>query len=153
MFMKSNPVYRVATKILFAPIILFGLYVQFHGDFGPGGGFQAGVIISAAFILYGIVFSLEEAQRLVPPKAVFGAMIVGVSLYAGVGVYTWLRGGNYLDYNFIDYADPAHGQHIGILLVELGVGITVTSVMLALFFAFAGYKPTADAEDEGDGNA
>jgi len=150
--MKSNPVYRVATKILFAPIILFGLYVQFHGDFGPGGGFQAGVIIAAAFILYGIVFSLEEAKRLVPPKAVFGAMIVGVSLYAGVGVYTWLRGGNYLDYNFIDYYDPAHGQHLGILLVELGVGITVTSVMLALFFAFAGYTPTADADGE-DGNA
>ena len=148
--MKSNPVYRVATKILFAPIILFGLYVQFHGDFGPGGGFQAGVIIAAAFILYGIVFSLKEARRLAPPKAVFGAMVIGVTLYAGVGVYTWLRGGNYLDYNFIDYYDPAHGQHLGILLVELGVGITVTSVMLALFFAFAGYQPTGEAEDEGE---
>ncbi len=146
--MKSNPVYRVATKILFAPIILFGLYVQFHGDFGPGGGFQAGVIIAAAFILYGLVFGLAAARKLAPKTAVFSAMIIGVALYAGVGVYTWLRGGNYLDYNFIDYTDPAHGQHLGILLVELGVGITVTSVMLALFFAFAGYTPTAESDDD-----
>ena len=155
--MKSNPVFRVCTKILFAPIILFGLYVQFHGDFGPGGGFQAGVIIAAAFVLYGLVFGLADARRLAPPNAIFGAMVFGVLLYAGVGVYTWLRGGNYLDYNFIDYYDPAHGQHIGIILVELGVGITVTSVMLTLFFTFAGYAPVPDGDVErdkdGDGDA
>ena len=43
---QENPILRVSAKILFTPIILFGLYVQFHGDFGPGGGFQAGVIIA-----------------------------------------------------------------------------------------------------------
>ena len=47
----DNLILRVCTKVLFTPIILFGLYVQFHGDFGPGGGFQAGVIVAAAFIL------------------------------------------------------------------------------------------------------
>ena len=61
---KTNPILRVISKTLFAPIILYGLYVQFHGDFGPGGGFQAGVIIAAAFILYGMVFSLEELKQL-----------------------------------------------------------------------------------------
>jgi multicomponent Na+:H+ antiporter subunit B len=140
--MSSNPVFRVAAKTLFAPIILFGLYVQFHGDFGPGGGFQAGVIVAAAFVLYGLVFGLKAAKRLAPPKAVFMTMAGGVTIYTGVGAFTWLRGGNYLDYNFIDLYDPARGQHLGILLVELGVGVTVTSVMLALFFAFAGYTPT-----------
>ena len=54
--MHNNPILRISTKILFAPIILFGLYVQFHGDFGPGGGFQAGVIVASAFILYSLVF-------------------------------------------------------------------------------------------------
>jgi multicomponent Na+:H+ antiporter subunit B len=140
--MSSNPVFRVATKVLFAPIILFGLYVQFHGDFGPGGGFQAGVIVAAAFVLYGLVFGLKAANRLAPPKVVFATMAGGVTIYTGVGVFTWLRGGNYLDYNFIDLYDPAQGQHLGILLVELGVGVTVASVMLALFFTFAGYTPT-----------
>ena len=140
--MKSNPVYRVCTKILFAPIILYGLYVQFHGDFGPGGGFQAGVIIAAAFILYGIVNSLEEVMQVAPPKIVTFMTVVGVALYGGVGVANLALGGNYLDYNTLSH-DVAHGQHIGIILVELGVGITVTSVMLNLFYLFAGYKGVA----------
>ena len=67
--MKNNPILRVVTKTLFAPIILYGLYVQFHGDFSPGGGFQAGVIMSVAFILYGIVFSLESAKKVFPVPA------------------------------------------------------------------------------------
>ncbi len=140
--MKSNPVFRVCTKILFAPIILFGLYVQFHGDFGPGGGFQAGVIIAAAFILYGIVFSHKEVIAVAPPRFVTAMMAFGIMLYGGVGVVNLLLGGNFLDYNTLS-EDVAKGQHYGILLVELGIGITVTSVMLNLFYLFAGYKGAA----------
>ena len=130
--MHRNPVYRITTKVLFAPIILYGLYVQFHADFGPGGGFQAGVIVAAAFILYAIVFGLKDAKR------IHALTALGVLLYSGVGVANILLGGNYLEYGTLApvFAD---GQHRGILLVELGVGITVTSVMLALFYAFAGY--------------
>ncbi|MCE2517997.1 MAG: cation:proton antiporter, partial [Alphaproteobacteria bacterium] len=85
--MSSNAVYRVTTKVLFAPIILYGLYVQFHGDFGPGGGFQAGVIIAAAFILYGIVFGMRAVKTLAPPSIVAALMAVGVLIYGGVGVF------------------------------------------------------------------
>jgi len=149
--MSINPVFRVTTKILFAPIIVYGLYVQFHGDFGPGGGFQAGVIIAAAFILYGLVFGMVALRKLAPPRIVALFMAIGVMIYGGVGVVSLLNGGNYLDYNALDHHDPAHGQHLGILLVELGVGVTVTSVMMVLFFAFAGYgDPNAD-DDGGQG--
>ena len=145
--MSDNPVFRVTTKILFAPIVVYGLYVQFHGDFGPGGGFQAGVIIAAAFILYGLVFGMAALRRLAPPKIVAVFMAIGVLLYSAVGVASLLLGSNFLDYNALDAHDPAHGQHVGILLVEAGVGITVTSVMLVLFFAFAGYgDPQAQEE-------
>ena len=48
--MKRYPIPRLATKALLPPILLFALYVQFHGDYGPGGGFQAGVIFGAGFI-------------------------------------------------------------------------------------------------------
>ena len=37
-------------------------------------------------------------------------------------------------------SSPQSGQHIGILLVEFGVGLTVSNVMIALFNAFAGFK-------------
>lgn len=136
--MQNNPVFRLAAKILFAPIIMFGLYVQFHGDYGPGGGFQAGVIIAAAFILHGLVFGLDAGRRLVSTKVNVVMMSLGVLLYGSVGVVSILNGGYFLDYTALT-GDVAGGQHIGILLVELGVGLTVTSVMLALFHAFAGF--------------
>ena len=136
--MKNNPVLRVAAKILFAPIILFGLYVQFHGDFGPGGGFQAGVIIAAAFILHALVFGLEQGRRLISARVNLWVMAMGVLIYGGVGVFSLYQGGLFLDYTALT-GSVGSGQHIGIILVEIGVGVTVTSVMLALFHAFAGF--------------
>ena len=136
--MNGNPVFRIAAKILFAPIILFGLYVQFHGDFGPGGGFQAGVIIAAAFVLHGLVFGLEKGRSLISARVNLWIMSLGVLIYGGVGVVSMFRGGLFLDYTALT-GSVVSGQHIGIILVELGVGITVASVMLALFHAFAGF--------------
>ena len=135
---QDHVVLRIVTKLLAPMIMLFGLYVQFHGDFGPGGGFQAGVIFAAAIILYGLVFGLDAARAVVPPRAVRLLAPLGVLLYAGTGVLTMLLGENFLSYNAIDPAHPAEGQHLGIWAVELGVGITVASVMMLLFFSFAG---------------
>lgn len=136
--MKRYPIPRLATKALLPLILLFALYVQFHGDFGPGGGFQAGVIFGAGFILHALVYGLDDARRLLPPQLLRLGISLGVLLYAGVGVTGLLLGGNFLDFNVLDARDPAHGQHLGILLVELGVGITVAAVMVAIFHAFAG---------------
>jgi multicomponent Na+:H+ antiporter subunit B len=135
---NNNPVFRVAAKILFAPIIMFGLYVQFHGDFGPGGGFQAGVIIAAAFILHALIFGLEAGRRVISLRVNLWMMVCGVLIYGGVGVATMIKGGLFLDYTVLT-GSVGSGQHLGILLVEFGVGLTVTSVMLALFHAFAGF--------------
>jgi len=135
--MTHNLILRVVTKGLIPLIILFALYVQFHGDFGPGGGFQAGVILSAAIILYALVFGLDAAEQVIPPPLLRLLASLGVVLYAGVGIASLFAGGNYLDYSVL--ADnPVAGQHIGVLLVELGVGITVFSVMLIIYFTFAG---------------
>lgn len=134
--MQHHLVLRVVTRGLIPLILLFALYVQFHGDFGPGGGFQAGVIFGAAFVLYGIVAGLDRATAVAAPGLVVGATCVGVLLFAGVGVAGMLRGGQYLDYGVLS-ADPVAGQHLGILLVELGVGITVAGVMIGLFCAFS----------------
>jgi multicomponent Na+:H+ antiporter subunit B len=135
--LKGNLVLRIVSKFLIPLIILFALYVQFHGDYGPGGGFQAGVIFASAFILYTIVFDLDAARRAMPPKVLLFLASFGVLLYAGTGVAAILAGGAYLDYNRLA-SDPVAGQHLGILVIELGVGITVASVMLLIFFSFAG---------------
>ena len=136
--MQDDVVMRVVAKVMIPAVMLYALYVQFHGDYGPGGGFQAGVIFASAIILYGLVFGLDAARAVMPPKALRLLAPVGVLLYGGTGVLTMLLGQNFLSYNAIDPAHPAEGQHLGIWAVELGVGITVASVMMLLFFAFAG---------------
>jgi multicomponent Na+:H+ antiporter subunit B len=133
--MRHHLVLRAIAKMLIPFILLFALYVQFHGDFGPGGGFQAGVIFGSGFILYALIFGLDAAQRVAPPGVVSTFVALGLLLYAGVGVATMVSGGAYLDYGVLG-SDFVAGQHLGILLVELGVGITVAAVMMAIFFAF-----------------
>jgi multicomponent Na+:H+ antiporter subunit B len=143
--MHEYLVLRVIAKLLIPFALLFALYVQFHGDFGPGGGFQAGVILAAGVIFYTIIFGLANAQRLVPPRLVEILVALGVAVYAVVGDIGLLLGGNYLDYFVLDM-DPVHGQHRGVFWVELGVCITVAGVMLAIFYAFAGRRRRPDAK-------
>ncbi|MDH3228329.1 MAG: Na(+)/H(+) antiporter subunit B [Alphaproteobacteria bacterium] len=135
--MSHHLVLRVIAKLLIPFIMLFALYVQFHGDYGPGGGFQAGVIFGSAFILYALVFGVEVACRVAPAWAVRSGIAFGALLYGVTGLVAMQKGGNYLDYSALS-ADPVAGQHLGILVIELGVGITVASVMIAIFFGFAG---------------
>jgi len=135
--MRDFFVLRVVAKLLIPFMLLFALYVQFHGDFGPGGGFQAGVMCAAAIIFYALIFGLPAARALVPDAMVESMVAAGVLLYAAVGVAGMFLGGNFLDY-FVLAADPVAGQHRGIFLVELGVLITVSGVMLKIFYIFAG---------------
>ena len=134
--MEHHLVLRVLVKLLLPFILLFALYVQFHGDYGPGGGFQAGVIFAVGFILYGLIFGVENMLEVVSPVAMQTVAALGVLVYVGVGIATLIRGGNFLDYSVLAH-EPTHGQHLGILLIELGVGMTVAAVMMALFYAFA----------------
>ncbi len=138
--MIRHVILRVMSKLLIPVIMLFALYVQFHGDYSPGGGFQAGVIFAAAIILYALLFGLDAAMEVITPGVLKILAASGVLLYAGVGVVAILLGGDFLDYNVLAH-EPTEGQHLGIFLVELGVGITVASVMLLLYFAFVGREP------------
>ena len=128
---------RIVSKMLIPFILLFALYVQFHGDFGPGGGFQAGVIFAAAIILYAMLFGLSTARRVINQPLVLLLSGIGVLIYGTVGLIALLNGKNFLDYS-VFFDDPVAGQHFGILVIEFGVGCTVASVMVIIFFAFAG---------------
>ena len=136
--MRLDTILRVAAKLFLPFILMFALYVQFHADYGPGGGFQAGVITAAAIILYAIVFGLDAAQRVVPQTLVEVMMPLGVAVFAGVGIWSFVVGTNYLDYSNLMHGDQIHGQEWGVFTVEIGVLITVSSTMLAIFYAFAG---------------
>jgi multicomponent Na+:H+ antiporter subunit B len=128
---------RVGAKMLIPFILLFGLYVHFHGDYGPGGGFQAAVIFAAAFILYALVFGLDDARRVLPPAFVYRCAAVGVLIFAGVGIIALTEGANFLDYHVL-LGDPRDAQMMGILLAETGVLVTVFGVMMTVFYVIAG---------------
>jgi len=134
---RHDLVLRVIAKIMIPFILLFALYVQFHGDYGPGGGFQAGVIIAAAIIFHGVIFGLDTTRRVVPSWLVETMLAAGVLIYAGVGIVGLLLGGSYLDY-FVLARDSVHGQERGIFWVEVGVAVTVSGVMLKIFYMFGG---------------
>ncbi len=135
--MRLDAILRVAAKIVLPFILVFGLYVLFHGDFGPGGGFQAGVIIAAAVFLHAIIFGLGQTMRIVPPIIVETMVPLGVLVFAGVGVAAMMTGANFLDYSHLAH-DRIHGQEWGVFLVEVGVLITVSGTMIVIFYAVAG---------------
>jgi multicomponent Na+:H+ antiporter subunit B len=132
---RHNGITRIAAKQLIPVILLFALYVQFHGDYGPGGGFQAGVMFAAAFVLFTLIYGLSPALRVTPIRGVAVLLSLGLLLYAGTGVATITLGANFLDYDVLA-DDPVDGQHRGILIVELGVGVAVFAAMLAIFYSF-----------------
>ncbi len=135
--MQEHTILRVVTKLVVPPILIFALYVQFHGEYSAGGGFQAGVLFASAVILYALVFGLQAARRAMPPTLLRVMAALGVLTFAGTGVATMLMGGNFLDYDYLAH-DAIHGQHIGIIVVEFGVGLTVVAVVTSVFFVFAG---------------
>lgn len=135
--MNRDIILRVVAKLLIPIALIFALYVQFHGELGPGGGFQAGVIIAAAVVLHALIFGLASARALVPEWLVETMVALGVLVYAGVGLAGLLLGGNFLDY-FVLARDPVYGQMRGIFWVEVGVALSVSGVMLKIFYLFAG---------------
>ncbi|MGE0624085.1 MAG: DUF4040 domain-containing protein [Pseudomonadales bacterium] len=135
-YLSHHLIPQVVGRLVVPFILLFALYVQFHGEYGPGGGFQAGAIFAAGIILYALIEGEREALAIISPRLLMVMMCGGALLYGGVGIVTMLLGGNFLEYDVLA-SDPVKGQQWGILLIELGVGITVAGVMLAIYHAFA----------------
>ena len=142
---RQMPILRVIARALVPVILLFGLYVQFHGDFGPGGGFQAGVIFAAGLIIFALVFGAEALRQVVPVVLTERLMAAGVLLYGAVGVVAMFLGGEFLNYSALDPLTTGHhGQHLGIIVIELGVGIAVAATIMRVYYAFVDRRPGED---------
>jgi len=131
--MRDQVILRVVSKIAAPFILVFGFYVIAHGELSPGGGFQGGVVLASAFILYGLVFGLAELDAIVPRRVTDALTGAGVLLYLLVGL-----AGIFGDYRFLDYTPlritgSESAESWGMTLVEYGVGITVASVMITVY--------------------
>lgn len=130
-------VIQVTSRILVPFIQLFALYVIAHGHYSPGGGFQGGVIYGAAVILFAVSNTLRKAIQRVSEKQSAVLCALGVLIYAGTGMYCLLAGWNFLDYSALAGllgVDPVTARSHGILIVEIGVGLAVTMVMIWIYY-------------------
>ena len=127
---------------------IFALYVIAHGHHSPGGGFQGGVILGASFILYAISHNLRLSLMRMSERLAAFFCGLGVFIYAGTGLICSFYGANYLDYAALSQllgVDPVTARSHGILMVEIGVGISVMAVMVHLYYNLA----SAGRHDEG----
>ncbi|MEZ4452080.1 MAG: Na(+)/H(+) antiporter subunit B [Nannocystaceae bacterium] len=131
--LRGQVILRVMTKLFIPFILVFGFYVITHGELGPGGGFQGGVILATAFILYALIYGRKALFRILPSKVLDVLAAVGVLVYSGTGFACLLLGGKFLDYSVLNKASPGDGEALGMTLVEYGVGITVCTVMIIIF--------------------
>jgi len=142
--MRDNAILTVVARLLIPLIMLFALYIQFHGEYSPGGGFQAGVIFAAAWILFVLIYGLDVGLRVIPERVIYVLACLGVLLYCFIGVLGVVLGGNFLDFHpLLD--DPHAAQQAGVILVEFGVGVTVASVVMLFFLLFARRRAQAQA--------
>lgn len=132
---SPSPIVLLGTRFLSPYIMVFGFYVIFHGHYSPGGGFQGGTLLAAALLLIRIASGNKLAQLqfkdyLARPLAAFGVFI-----YFGTGLLALLMGGYFLDYGELPIPglEPAYLRYWGILIIEIGVGLTVMTVLTLIY--------------------
>lgn len=129
-----------AAQLIIPVMQIFALYVVGHGHYSPGGGFQGGVIFGASFILIALCFNMRFAIQRFREQAVLLCVAGGVLLYAAIGAICQVMGWNFLGYTGLAAilgASDVMARSYGILAVEVGVGITVMSVMVSLYYDLA----------------
>lgn len=123
-------------------IQLYALYVLGHGEDGPGGGFQGGVIFASSFVLIALAFGYTRGVREAPQKIMDILSPTGAMLYAGIGLLCLVLGGSFLGYEaFLGAGADQHAKHMahhfGLMGIEMGVMLTVSASMVTLFFEMA----------------
>jgi multicomponent Na+:H+ antiporter subunit B len=143
--MKSSLIVRVVVQKAMPFILMYGLYIILHGEVSPGGGFQGGVVIGAAYILYTIVFNLKEGQKQAPPSYIALGNTVGPLLFLLAGLWGIIAGYTFLANKVVGIIP--HGElgtilaSLSMLLINLGIGLAVSSIVVGFFFAFLDRDP------------
>ena len=131
---------QTLTRLLIPFIQLFALYVIAHGHHSPGGGFQGGCILSASFILLCVAYDINWAKARMSETLNTIYISLGVMIFAGTGIVCMMLGGNYLDYEWLNKiipVNPGDARSLGIMIIEIGVGLTVMAVMISIYLNVA----------------
>ena len=122
-------------SLLIPFIQLFAIYVIIHGHYGPGGGFQGGVLLAVSVILQRLYLGKDVSYRRFPPKLALAFGAIGMLIYGLTGLIPMLTGGAFLDYGYlpIPWVSGAELRALGILIVEIGIGLAVFGTLVLIF--------------------
>jgi len=141
---EDNPITTLISSIVAPFILLFGMYIIVHGHYSPGGGFQGGTMLAASVILLRLVLGSEIGQ--LQFNSTWGTPLgsLGVLIYFGTGLAAVFFGGTFLNYHFLPVAQEASMKRsFGILFVEIGVGLAVMAILIAIYDDLLGEEPDA----------
>ena len=148
---SDDIIIKTLARVLVPFILLYALYVIMHGHHSPGGGFQGGVILGASLVLLVITHGLKDTQKRISEKSVAIFSSLGVLIYAGIGVLCLILLGNFLDYSKLAIllnVPLAQARSLGILVVEIGVGLAVMAVMFSIFCNIATGGKQAEEDND-----
>lgn len=131
----QSVVVELVSRAVVPAVQLFALYVITHGHYGPGGGFQGGVLLAASIILLRLTLGREESFRRFPPGVAIALAAVSLLLFILTGLVSVALGGAFLDYGRLPLpgASPAALRYYGILVVEIAIALTVFGTLVAIF--------------------
>ncbi|GJL54264.1 MAG: hypothetical protein NPIRA02_13960 [Nitrospirales bacterium] len=133
-------------RFLIPVIQLFGLYVLFFGQYGPGGGFVGGVILGTSMVLAILVFGHDASRSQLSKKALHGDGL-GMLIFAGVGGLCLIGGGEFLNYAHLHIPglEIAARRSLGIVLTQIGVAIDVAVTAISIVFSLSAEEIIEDS--------
>lgn len=133
---------QIICSLLIPFIQLFALYVIFHGHYGPGGGFQGGVLLAVSVILQRLYLGREVSHQKFPPKLAMAFASVGMLIFGLAGIVPMITGGSFLDYAYLPlfWVSGAEMRYLGILIVEVGIGLAVFGTLVLIFDSLVGER-------------
>jgi len=128
--MKSA-ILSATARFLLPILFMFSLFLLVRGHHLPGGGFVGGLVAAAAFVLYAIAYSAQEARTLLRVNTI-SLLGVGLLLALASGLLSLVRGASFMTGLWLHHHVPVLGKlgtpvvfDMGVYLVVLGATLTV----------------------------
>lgn len=137
--LKDFIIIKGLTLFIIPYIFLYGLYIQINGEVSPGGGFQSGVIFASAIIAFNLAHGQFKLKKHFSIESLITLATIGVLIYATTGMISLLSNDNYLNYSSI-LNNKLAAQHLGIFIIELGVGLCVASIMCLIYIIMSKFE-------------
>ena len=133
---KNDVILQTVARILFPPIIIFGIYIILAGHLGPGGGFSGGAVIGAGLILYLNAFGFAKTEKFFTAKTYKVMSFAALACYSLAKSYSFYTGANHIE-SVIPLGTPGAILSSGLILIlNICVGVVVAGTMYTFYCMF-----------------